>query len=386
MGCSNTNTFSRKNSLTKIEPRGLKNGSKKKNKKHKKNKDYSFDTKMKKAKYENIYKDIDFRDEYREGAQTDSEIILDEDYIESILKIKHKDKKEEIKNKSKESKDSKENNKKSKVGKEENKKKSRYKYEKKLMELEEKTHNLSIKKDELKEKENEHKKKKEEFKIKKDEYKKDKKNFDKEKKDKLEPLKQKETELNKKEHDIENEENIYFANKKPILIGLNNIGATCYMNASLQCLSNTKKLTEFFLNNYKEKKKKNHIIAHEYYELINNLWDEKNNNKSYSPNSFKEVLSKENPLFAGIQANDSKDLINFLIERLHQELNIAKGNIENINQINQINQMNENEMLKLFTKEFTSQYNSIISKLFYGMLETKSQCKGCNTIKYNFQV
>ena len=63
---------------------------------------------MKKAKYENIYKDIDFRDEYREGAQTDSEIILDEDYIESILKIKHKDKKEEIKNKSKESKDSKE--------------------------------------------------------------------------------------------------------------------------------------------------------------------------------------------------------------------------------------------------------------------------------------
>ena len=386
MGCSSTNTFSRKNSFTKIEPRGLKNGSKKKNKKHKKNKDYSFDTKMKKAKYENIYKDIDFRDEYREGAQTDSEIILDEDYIESILKIKHKDKKEEIKNKSKESKDSKENNKKSKVGKEENKKKSRYKYEKKLIELEEKTHNLSIKEDKIKEKENKLKKEKEEFKIKKDEYKKDKKNFDKEKKDKLEPLKQKETELNKKEHDIENEENIYFPNKKPILIGLNNIGATCYMNASLQCLSNTKKLTEFFLNNYKEKKKKNHIIAHEYYELINNLWDEKNNNKSYSPNSFKEVLSKENPLFAGIQANDSKDLINFLIERLHQELNIAKENIENINQINQINQMNENEMLKLFTNEFTSQYNSIISKLFYGMLETKSQCKGCNVIKFNFQL
>ncbi len=34
----------------------------------------------------------------------------------------------------------------------------------------------------------------------------------------------------------------------PILRGLNNIGATCYMNATLQCLSNTKPLTEFFLN------------------------------------------------------------------------------------------------------------------------------------------
>ena len=271
------------------------------------------------------------------------------------------------------------------MGKEENKKKSRYKYEKKLIELEEKTHNLSIKEDKIKEKENKHKKEKEEFKIKKDEYKKDKKNFDKEKKDKLEPLKQKETELNKKEHDIENEENIYFANKKPILIGLNNIGATCYMNSSLQCLSNTRELTDFFLNSYKEKKKKNHIIACEYYELIKNLWDEKNNNKPYSPYSFKEVLSKENPLFEGVQANDSKDLINFLIERLHQELNSINEN-KNLENMNQINQTNESEMLKIFLIDFTSRFNSPISNLFYGILETKSQCKGCNIIKYNFQV
>ena len=37
-------------------------------------------------------------------------------------------------------------------------------------------------------------------------------------------------------------------------------------------------------------------------------------------------MSKENPLFAGIQANDSKDLINFLLERFHQELNIIINN------------------------------------------------------------
>ena len=45
---------------------------------------------------------------------------------------------------------------------------------------------------------------------------------------------------------------------------------------------------------------------------------QKKNNKSYSPNSFKEVLSKENPLFEGVAANDSKDLFNFLLERFHQ--------------------------------------------------------------------
>jgi len=156
------------------------------------------------------------------------------------------------------------------------------------------------------------------------------------------------------------------------------------MNASLQCLSNTKELTEFFLNNYKDKNKKKHIITYEYYELIKNLWNEKNNNKPYSPYSFKDVLSQENELFAGIQANDSKDLINFLIERLHQELNVIKEN--NNENFYQVNQLNENEALQFFLKDFTSNFNSIISKLFYGILETKSQCKGCNTIKFNFQL
>ena len=37
------------------------------------------------------------------------------------------------------------------------------------------------------------------------------------------------------------------------------------MNASLQCLSNTKELTDYFLNNYKEKDKFQQIMSHEYY-------------------------------------------------------------------------------------------------------------------------
>ena len=196
----------------------------------------------------------------------------------------------------------------------------------------------------------------------------------------------------KKENDyklkIKELEKIIANYKEPILIGLNNIGATCYMNATLQCLSNTKKLTDYFLNIFKNDDP-NKIMSNEYYKVIKNLWNRENNNKSYSPNSFKEVLSKENPLFEGVQANDSKDLINFLIERFHQELNVINININNINNDDsQINpdQTNEQMMFKIFLDEFTEKFNSPISNLFYGILETKSQCKGCNIIKYNFQV
>ena len=174
--------------------------------------------------------------------------------------------------------------------------------------------------------------------------------------------------------------------KKPILIGLNNIGATCYMNSTLQCLSNTKKLTEYFMKDYKENP--NGVMANEYHKLILNLWEREKNNTAYSPNSFKEVLSNENPLFKGIAANDSKDLINFLLERFHQELN--KPNIKNDenknNNFNVQDQTNENLMLNNFIQEFHEKFNSPISNLFYGIIETKSQCHGCQIIKFNFQV
>ena len=203
--------------------------------------------------------------------------------------------------------------------------------------------------------------------------------------------KQDEDEYNKKnqqliikEKDLIRRENDLSWYNKGILVGLNNIGATCYMNATLQCLSNTKKLTEYFLKTYKNNP--NNVMANEYYKVLQNLWDKNNHNKAYSPNSFKEVLSKENPLFAGIQANDSKDLVNFLIERFHQELNIIKKNPNNNITMTQGDQTNEQMMLQLFLNEFAQNFNSPISNLFYGILETKSQCQGCKVIKFNFQI
>ena len=178
--------------------------------------------------------------------------------------------------------------------------------------------------------------------------------------------------------------------KIPILIGLKNIGATCYMNATLQCLSNTDELTKYFLNKFKyDASDNNKVISNAYYNVIKNLWNRDNNNKSFSPNEFKEKISKENPLFAGIVANDSKDLINFLLERLHNELNnIKKENNHNYMtyEFNSNDVLDEQKILNKFINEFKEKYNSVISNLFYGLLETKSQCQKCNQVKYNFQL
>jgi len=190
--------------------------------------------------------------------------------------------------------------------------------------------------------------------------------------------------LEKEKKDFEEKKKKFELSKIPNEIGLQNIGATCYMNATLQALSNTDKFTTYFLTRYKfDQNNKNKKMSNEMYKVLINLWDENKKKGDYPPNDFKNSLSEENSLFAGIQANDSKDLINFLIERFHQEMNLPSPNQININNVNQMNEM---ETLNAFIKEYFSANKSIITDCFYGIIETKSTCSGCKLTKYNFQI
>ena len=170
----------------------------------------------------------------------------------------------------------------------------------------------------------------------------------------------------------------------PNTVGLNNIGATCYMNATLQSLSNVKELSHYFLNKF-TLNDANKKLSNEYYTVVKSLWDRKNNGKAFSPDSFKNTLSQMNPLFAGIAANDSKDLINFILETLHNELNKPTGKINNY-MLTPDDQKNEQRMFNLFSEEMKSNFKSPISDLFYGVLETRTNCLNCKGIKYNFQI
>ena len=206
-------------------------------------------------------------------------------------------------------------------------------------------------------------------------------------------LKQKDENLNKfkflleqKQKEFEVQKTKEELSKLPNLVGLQNIGATCYMNATLQALSNTNSLTEYFIDKSKFiPNNSNKKMTSEYYKVLSNLWSETKKNGDYAPYDFKQALSEENTLFAGIQANDSKDLINFLLERFHIELNNPKPN-NNDNNIVNVNQMDEMQTLSAFISDYFNSNRSIITDSFYGILETKSKCGGCQCTKFNFQI
>ena len=182
----------------------------------------------------------------------------------------------------------------------------------------------------------------------------------------------------------------------PPLIGLENIGATCYMNATLQCFCNIGKFVDYFkYNNYLINLVKNDfnksLLTSSFKLLIEKLWpDNFNTNikKYYAPYEYKKKISKMNSLFEGVQANDSKDLVNFIIITLHDELNKVKNNSINFNNnfsslINE--QRNQQIMLNNFIENFKKENHSIISDLFYAMNCNIIQCSMCNVQSYNYQ-
>ena len=175
----------------------------------------------------------------------------------------------------------------------------------------------------------------------------------------------------------------------PHKVGLQNIGQTCYMNASLQCLTNVQRLTNKLLEMHSQNKINAQLqpLTQVYTNL---LFEFNTTNKSYIiPNTFKAVLENLNPLFQGNQASDAKDFIFFIIERLHQELKPPDNPPNNFVQINFLQQeleaRNENLTREKFLKEFKTKNTSIISENFYGITRSVMKCDACGVQKFSFQ-
>ena len=180
----------------------------------------------------------------------------------------------------------------------------------------------------------------------------------------------------------------------PPLIGLQNVGALNNMNATLQCFCHIEKFINYFRSSNHATDIANrdkNSLTYSFKLLIEKLWpndyDEPYfDEKIFAPKEFKEKILKLNPLFEGVAANDAKDLVNFIIKKLHKELNIKPINIYE-NDINMpLDQTNKEMVLQNFMKEFTLNNRSIISDLFYAMNYSESQCTNCNIQIYNYQI
>ncbi len=179
-------------------------------------------------------------------------------------------------------------------------------------------------------------------------------------------------------------------NNKKGLVGLNNIGNTCFMNTSLQCLSNCKLLTNYFLNDYYIPfiNRNNPIgskgkLVESYVELIKHLWY--GNENSFEPYDFKETIGEIRTMFRGYQQHDTQEFLSFLLDELHEDLNkVLNKPYVSPNENFIFN--NDIDEFKYHKKLFLARNQSLIVDLFYGMFKSTVFCpnEDCKNISNTF--
>lgn len=166
-------------------------------------------------------------------------------------------------------------------------------------------------------------------------------------------------------------------------VGLANLGNTCFMNCSLQCLSNTVPLTDYFLGydfrseiNYENFLGTNGTLVSAYADLIKHLW--LGANSIYRPTKFKSSIEQFAPQFVGNDQHDAHELLAFILDGMHEDLNRVKRSSRQTPcyiQDNDCDGTNDEGDAIIAWSNYLQRNQSILVDLFQGQLRNTMTCR-----------
>jgi len=170
--------------------------------------------------------------------------------------------------------------------------------------------------------------------------------------------------------------------------GLRNIGNTCFMNSVIQCLSNTKLLTNYLLNdehvrdiNTTNSSMKGSLIK-AFATVIKSLW--KSNGRVVDPSSLKGAVQRFAPRFSGYNQEDSQEFLRYLLEGLHEDVNRVITKPQPIHtEIDSSLSVCEQAMEAW--KRYIRRDDSHLVDLFVGQLKSTLKCSDCNHESVTFE-
>lgn len=172
------------------------------------------------------------------------------------------------------------------------------------------------------------------------------------------------------------------------VIGLKNLGNTCFLNSSLQCLSATIPLTDYFLGyDYRSEINKDNFLGTggklvvAYADLMKQMW--LGNRSVVHPVDFKKQLGTFAPQFSGYHQHDSQELLSFLLDGIHEDLNRVKQRpyVED----RDCDGTNDEEDAIEAWKNYLRRNKSLIVDMFQGQLRNKCKCLECGHVNIRFE-
>lgn len=171
------------------------------------------------------------------------------------------------------------------------------------------------------------------------------------------------------------------------LVGLRNLGNTCFMNSILQCLSHTQPFTEQLskgshlktINMNSSMKGK---LIQAFADLIKSMWKH-GNGDAVSPHSFKTQIQRFAPRFMGYNQQDAQEFLHFLLEGLHDDLNRVKCKPK-FTPCEFDDSLSHQQNAEKSWESYLSRDNSLVTDLFVGQLNSMLKCCTCGHTSVTF--
>lgn len=175
--------------------------------------------------------------------------------------------------------------------------------------------------------------------------------------------------------------------------GLINFSVTCYMNATIQCLLATIPLSQFFLDNrwrdYTQKnwKGSNGIMPEIYANLIRSLW--RNDVQAVRPTSLRNFCARLNSEWGIDRQQDAKEYLDFLLDCLHEDLNIhwQRKPLQPLSAQEEAvrETMPVRKVSRIEWDRYSNRESSFISSLFAGQHASRLRCTTCRRTSTTYE-
>ena len=162
------------------------------------------------------------------------------------------------------------------------------------------------------------------------------------------------------------------------LVGLPNLGSTCYINSVIQCLIYIKEF-RIYINKISKSPEEGSQEIRILYMIINNTFKGDSNNiviENFNLSYFNTLFMQQKPWFKECGQNDAHEYLICLLDIL-QNKTIDKNLIDNSS--------SKHKGRKNWI-DYTKKFPSIITELFYGQTQNSIKCLRCENITNNFEI